>query len=172
MTTMEPQAEAAYRQALALHGQSRLEEARILYQQALQLQPKHFQSLNLLAVIALQTNHPQDAIVLIEIADAYFDRAIAELIGHLPGKYRYVSVQKAIRVSDARTLEANPRIGNFAADLNDFSDTAALCECLDLDRDDSPWYPTVKLFRQKRFGDWGGVFEQIRLELLEAFDPN
>ena len=26
------------------------------------------------------------------------------------------------------------------------------------DRDDSPWYPTMRLFRQKRRGDWSGVF--------------
>ncbi len=26
------------------------------------------------------------------------------------------------------------------------------------DRDDSPWYPTMRLFRQRRRGDWGAVF--------------
>lgn len=26
------------------------------------------------------------------------------------------------------------------------------------DRDDSPWYPTMRLFRQKRRGEWSGVF--------------
>lgn len=30
-----------------------------------------------------------------------------------------------------------------------------------LDRDDSPWYPTVRLFRQKRANDWDGVFAEI-----------
>jgi hypothetical protein len=30
-----------------------------------------------------------------------------------------------------------------------------------LDRADSPWYPTVKLFRQQRQTDWAGVFEAI-----------
>ncbi len=33
------------------------------------------------------------------------------------------------------------------------------------DRDDSPWYPTVRLFRQERPGDWQGVFERIAAEL-------
>ncbi len=26
-----------------------------------------------------------------------------------------------------------------------------------LDRDDSPWYPTMRLFRQRERGDWGEV---------------
>jgi Flp pilus assembly protein TadD len=29
------------------------------------------------------------------------------------------------------------------------------------DCDDSPWYPTMRLFRQNRFGDWPDVFERI-----------
>jgi tetratricopeptide (TPR) repeat protein len=34
-----------------------------------------------------------------------------------------------------------------------------------LDRDDSPWYPSVRLFRQLRAGDWAGVFRRIAEEL-------
>ena len=34
-----------------------------------------------------------------------------------------------------------------------------------LDRRDSPWYPTVRLFRQSRRGDWDGVFAAIQHEL-------
>ena len=30
-----------------------------------------------------------------------------------------------------------------------------------LDREDSPWYPTVRLFRQTHRGQWGPVFEQM-----------
>ena len=30
-----------------------------------------------------------------------------------------------------------------------------------LDRDDTPWYPSVRLFRQSEPGDWAGVFERI-----------
>jgi tetratricopeptide (TPR) repeat protein len=30
-----------------------------------------------------------------------------------------------------------------------------------LDRQDSPWYPTMRLFRQSRPGDWGEVFQRI-----------
>lgn len=31
-----------------------------------------------------------------------------------------------------------------------------------LDRQDSPWYPAMRLFRQKERGDWGEVFERVR----------
>jgi hypothetical protein len=34
-----------------------------------------------------------------------------------------------------------------------------------MDRDDSPWYPTMRLFRQKRWGDWDEVFERMAREL-------
>ena len=30
-----------------------------------------------------------------------------------------------------------------------------------LDRDDSPWYPATRLFRQSSAGDWPGVFARI-----------
>ena len=30
-----------------------------------------------------------------------------------------------------------------------------------LDRDDSPWYPSARLFRQKQIGDWAGVIDEI-----------
>ena len=33
------------------------------------------------------------------------------------------------------------------------------------DRDDSPWYPTMRLFRQRRAGDWGEVVGQVAIEL-------
>lgn len=39
-----------------------------------------------------------------------------------------------------------------------------------LDRDDSPWYPTLRLFRQAEAGDWSGVFERIRKALLRSSD--
>jgi hypothetical protein len=34
-----------------------------------------------------------------------------------------------------------------------------------LDRADTPWYPTMRLFRQARPGDWSGVFNAIAAEL-------
>jgi Glycosyltransferase family 9 (heptosyltransferase) len=32
-------------------------------------------------------------------------------------------------------------------------------------RDDSPWYPSLRLFRQDRLGDWGPVFLRMAEEL-------
>ena len=99
-----------------------------------------------------------------------------------------------------RTLTEYPAIRRCDGELRDFSDTAALCECLDLvitmdtsathvsgalgrktwvlvpfdgdwrwlvDREDSPWYPTVRVFRQKSRGDWDGVFKRVAEELSE-----
>ena len=36
------------------------------------------------------------------------------------------------------------------------------------DRDDSPWYPTMRLFRQPALGDWNGVFARLADELRIA----
>ena len=35
-------------------------------------------------------------------------------------------------------------------------------------RDDSPWYPTMRLFRQRREGDWGGVIDEVTRRLAET----
>ncbi len=35
-----------------------------------------------------------------------------------------------------------------------------------LDRDDSPWYPTMRLFRQRAIGDWEGVFADMAKTLI------
>ena len=34
-----------------------------------------------------------------------------------------------------------------------------------IDREDSPWYPTMRLFRQARLGDWSPVIERVGTEL-------
>lgn len=38
-----------------------------------------------------------------------------------------------------------------------------------LEREDSPWYPTMRLFRQSQLGDWEGVFERVKVALLSEF---
>lgn len=118
----------------------------------------------------------------------------------------FVSLQKgeAAERELAEALAAGwngPDMVNPAADLHDFSDTAALIETLDLvitvdtstahlagalgkpvwilnrfdscwrwlrQRTDSPWYPTARLFRQRIFGDWSEVVQEVA-EALRAF---
>jgi len=36
-----------------------------------------------------------------------------------------------------------------------------------LNRSDSPWYPTMKLFRQPKFGDWESVLREVAQALRE-----
>ena len=38
-----------------------------------------------------------------------------------------------------------------------------------LDREDSPWYPTARLFRQSRMGDWDAVIHRVLKELPKQF---
>ncbi|MBW8039423.1 MAG: tetratricopeptide repeat protein [Planctomycetes bacterium] len=110
------------------------------------------------------------------------------------------SLQKGNAAAQLDELPPNITIHNFAEQLDDFTDTAAVIENLDLvisvdtavahlagamgkpvfvllpfvpewrwllNRDDSPWYPTMRLFRQEKWGDWDGVFaraaEQLRI---------
>ena len=39
-----------------------------------------------------------------------------------------------------------------------------------LDRADTPWYPTMRLFRQPAPNDWAGVFREVRRELAPRLD--
>jgi tetratricopeptide (TPR) repeat protein len=127
---------------------------------------------------------------------------LARLVEHLPRELDYVCLQKDIRPVDEGTLAANPWISRYDKELRDFTDTAALCECLDLvisvctsvahlsgalgrptwvlltfnadwrwlvGREDSPWYPTAKLFRQRTNGDWDDVFARMAADLRRTF---
>jgi hypothetical protein len=38
-----------------------------------------------------------------------------------------------------------------------------------LDREDSPWYPSLKIFRQLRRGQWGDVIERVTETLQREF---
>lgn len=37
-------------------------------------------------------------------------------------------------------------------------------------REDSPWYPSMRLFRQKTMGDWGDVFRRLTEAVAQAVD--
>ena len=97
-----------------------------------------------------------------------------------------------------------PRMVDLTKELNEFSDTAALVESMDLvisvdtstahlagalgkpvwilnrfdtcwrwllDRSDSPWYPTAKLYRQQKAGHWDDLVQQIKSDLM-CFRPS
>jgi Tfp pilus assembly protein PilF len=113
-----------------------------------------------------------------------------------------ISLYSLQKGEGAKELEAPPpglNIRDLAGDINDFADTAAAIQCLDLvitvdtavahlagalgksvwtilpfaadwrwftGRDDTPWYPTMRLFRQQRRGAWGEVIRTVREQLL------
>jgi tetratricopeptide (TPR) repeat protein len=115
----------------------------------------------------------------------------------LDDRFQFVSLQKEVRDNDRPTL-ARASIAHFGEQLEDFGDTAALAQSMDLvisvdtsvahlagalakpvwvlipfapdwrwmlDRDDSPWYPSMRLFRQARRGDWHEVVQRVVKEL-------
>ena len=41
-----------------------------------------------------------------------------------------------------------------------------------LAREDTPWYPSMKLFRQGETGDWSRVFAQVRSNLERYIADN
>ena len=110
----------------------------------------------------------------------------------------FVSLQKGSAAMQAADPPPGLVLHDWTAALNDFADTAALVEALDLvvsadtavahlagalgkpvwvlnrydacwrwlrDRTDSPWYPTARLFRQTRHGDWDPVIAEVVVAL-------
>ena len=129
---------------------------------------------------------------------------LSQLIPHLHYKMEYVCLQKELRDIDKELLAQHIEIKYFGDALEDFTDTAAICELMDvvisvdtsvahisgalskptwvllpyspdwrwlLDRDDSPWYPSVKLYRQKEIGNWDSVLENIKGDLEKHLNP-
>ena len=125
---------------------------------------------------------------------------LAELLQHLPPGPQYISLQKELREVDQATLQANPQLRHFGPELVDFTDTAALCDLMDvvisvdtsvahlsaalgqttwvllpyspdwrwlLERPDSPWYPSVRLYRQDSDMRWAGVLQRLRDDVLK-----
>ena len=131
--------------------------------------------------------------------------SLSQVMTYLPCDFEYISLQKEIRAIDLDVLAQCPYIRHFGDALVDFTDTAALCElvdiiiCIDtsvahlaatlvkptwillpycpdwrwlLGRNDSPWYPTAKLYRQEKIGDWGSVLERMKVDLENLHNFN
>jgi len=125
--------------------------------------------------------------------------ALADVLKYLPQEFEYVSLQKEVRQIDIQVL-VNSEIKHYEELLIDFTDTAALCDLMDvvisvdtsvahlagamgkptwivlpfipdwrwlLDRNDSPWYQSVKLYRQDDDRQWGPVLERVARDLIE-----
>jgi len=39
-----------------------------------------------------------------------------------------------------------------------------------LKRDDNPWYPTLKLFRQTEYGNWAEVMNRVKEDVIKNYD--
>ncbi|UCD82321.1 MAG: tetratricopeptide repeat protein [Desulfobacterales bacterium] len=113
---------------------------------------------------------------------------------------RLYGLQKGISAEqiEVEGVPEGMEITNFGQEFEDFADTAAVIDNLDLiisidtsvahlagamgkpvwlllpfvpdwrwllDREDSPWYPTIRLFRQQSPGDWDAPINQIFIEL-------
>lgn len=120
-----------------------------------------------------------------------------KFLADIPGIQLY-SLQKDQQISDSTII-------NLAEDINNFSDTAAIIENLDLiisvdtslahlagalgkpvwtllacipdwrwllNRNDNPWYPSIKLFRQPKPGDWDSLFNEVKKELKNMLEVN
>lgn len=128
---------------------------------------------------------------------------LAQLLEGLPTDVQYISLQKDLREADRESLGSKPHLLNISDQLYDFSDTAALCDCLDLvicvdtsvahlsgalgkptwvllpssadwrwllERSDTPWYRSVRLYRQDVKGSWKNVLDRVRSDLMRTFD--
>lgn len=118
----------------------------------------------------------------------------------LGGDFEFVCLQKEMNDDEQKTMDSLPHILRAAEHLQDFSDTAALCETLDLiitvdtsvahlagamgkpvwillpfnpdwrwmlERADTPWYPSARLYRSDRLQGWQRVIENVRADLAQ-----
>ncbi len=121
-------------------------------------------------------------------------------LAECPGVQLY-SLQKGPRAEELQSNGAGGVVWDLGGLLEDFHDTAATLQGLDLvimtdsavahlagsldrpvwnllcyvpywlylwEREDTPWYPSMRLFRQPRPGAWEPVFTQVRQELERA----
>ncbi len=133
--------------------------------------------------------------------DANRSLALDALDSLLQVDVEWHSLHKEYRLHDQGILHQYPQLLQHQDAIQDFSDTAALIECLDLvitvdtsvahlagamgkpvwilipfapdyrwllDREDSPWYPTARLFRQPVLNDWDSVIPKI-IQALQRY---
>lgn len=133
--------------------------------------------------------------------DAERSLGLAQLSSLLALPVEWHSLQKEYRDADLGALQSLPHLRQHHDAQHDFSDAAALFDCMDLiisvdtsvahlagalgkpvwillsravdfrwllDREDSPWYPTARLFRQGEDEPWSAVLARVAAALREA----
>lgn len=117
----------------------------------------------------------------------------------------FYSLQKEIRAEDLKVLTRESRLKSFSDEIVDFSDTAALCQHMDvvisvdtsvahlaaslgrptwvllphmpdwrwqLERMDTDWYESVRLFRQNVADEWPEVIARMQQALRQFIQVN
>jgi len=125
------------------------------------------------------------------------------IIPFLPQEFEYITLQKEMRDVDRELIKKYPLFKSYGDQLDNFDDTAALCELMDivisvdtsvahlsgalakktflllpycpdwrwmLERTDTPWYQSMKIYRQEFSNDWTSTFtklaQDLKIELL------
>lgn len=101
------QVQARLQEAVALHQQGDLPQARALYEQVLKLQPKNFDALHLLGVIALQSGDAETAVDLITRA-IKVDRNRAQAYNHRGAAYAQLAQHEFALLNYGKAVELDP----------------------------------------------------------------
>ncbi len=126
--------QAEFNRGKVLHQQGALADAERIYRDILRREPKHFDAFHLLGVIALQTQHPERAVELIEraialnagvaVAHNNLGKALLEL--RRPGR-ALTSFDKAIALDPQFAIAHNNR-ANALLDLKRPGEALASCD--------------------------------------------
>jgi tetratricopeptide (TPR) repeat protein len=134
--------------------------------------------------------------------DRYRSMPLSKLLEYLPLDYEYFCLQKEIRENDRALLAASKHIKDYSVDFLDTAalcecmdliisvDTSLvhLAGALGrptwvllpfvpdwrwfLEGEDSPWYPSAKLYRQTAIGDWDPVLIRVAQDLRNRFSSS
>jgi len=205
-------------QAAVHYQRGQVREAEQIYLMILQQHPNEAEVLHILGWFAYSQGQYERAIQLYQQSLAYNSKANPELHNN-SGRQRTCSLRDFIPLLElpditffslqkgSQVLELSQstyKIVNLDRFINDFADTAAVIQALDLvitvdtavghlagalgkpvwtllpfvpdwrwmlHRPDSPWYPTMQLFRQQQPGNWSEVFLAVQ-RALQSFIPN
>jgi tetratricopeptide (TPR) repeat protein len=140
--------------ALKRHREGDLQQAEWMYRQILAAQPGHVDALQLLGLVFHQVGRN-------DLAVEYIGAAL-----RLKPDYAVPHNNLGIALFElGRLEEAAARYRRALAGALGAAVWIALPRVPDwrwlLDREDCPWYPTARLIRQRRFGDWEEVFARI-----------